>query len=266
MVFLLGIKRNLLAKTSLEGCVCPNCNKENTLVASKYGSYFHVFFIPFFPTRKFIDIDCYHCGKKFDGKFIPNDIREAMHRNSYFTAKKRPVWHSCGCFGLLLLTAVVLLFSLGSVIYHYSNPEKAKKRTQYSLAYEGDLKRMTPQPDCQVDSISCQVKTYLDSVVPYAIAKDKVEYFSKVKAPHTKASKVLVLIKIKDIHVMETERESMIVSYVIDALTERGYEKHQLYIGLRDEDDPLIVYTPDHVELDGYGADDTYLENFYKPN
>ena len=115
MVFLFGIKPNLLARAYLENCKCPNCEKENTLVASKYGSYFHVFFIPFFPTGKSIEIGCAYCNRKFDGKkYLSTDIFEAMNRNRHFVTKKRPVWHLSGCMGcsgliLLVITGLALL-------------------------------------------------------------------------------------------------------------------------------------------------------------
>jgi hypothetical protein len=260
MLFLFGIKRHLLARTPLEGCSCPNCNNQNTLLASKFGGYFHVFFVPFFPTGQSIDLDCYHCGKKFDGKYIPPDIRDAMQRNLPFYTKKRPLWHSLGCLFTLCIIIIIMISGVYALVFGKSKssgdtPEVARYREQFAY----DCRHLVTNPDCVKDTLACGVKTYLDSVNGYPVRQDKMEYFTK-----RNKDKVLLLLRIDDIQQIETDQRSMIVSFVLDRMLEHGYTKDQLYVGVLERDMMTLVYTREQQELDGISADETPLLAFYK--
>lgn len=268
MLIFFGIKKNLLTRTPLEGCTCPNCDNQ-TLIASKYGSYFHVFFVPFFPTAKFIEVGCYHCNRTYDAKYVSSDIQQAIFTKTFFYNKKRPLWHSLGCMAVLAFILLFVVIMICGITYQLSNPEKKKAVTHDDVAYKADLKSLTSEPNCRVDSISCQLKFYIDSVVvrnrsEFPIDLGKVEYFSKVKTSNTGDSEAIIVLNVDDLDLVAAERRSMIVSYVIDAMEERHYNKRNLYICLRNAGEPAVVYTPTNTELDGYSADDSSLSDFYK--
>ena len=121
MIFLFGIKRNLLARDLLEACECPNCKKDNQLVASRYGSYFHFFFIPIFPTGKSLDVQCMYCQKKYDGSYLSPTLLNAVQKKVTLRETKRPLWHSMGCFMILAFLFLILIMVLVALYKQKTN-------------------------------------------------------------------------------------------------------------------------------------------------
>lgn len=122
MIFLFGIKRNLLVRNLLETCECPNCKKDNNMMVTKYGSYFHVFFVPIFPTGSSVEVQCLYCQKLYDGNYLSPTISEAVQKMTILKDTKRPLWHSLGCFVLLgLIFLIVILFFVALFKVKFNN-------------------------------------------------------------------------------------------------------------------------------------------------
>ena len=118
MIFLFGIKRNTLVKELLEQCECPNCKKDTHLVLSRYGSYFHIFFIPIFPTGRTLDVQCMYCQQTYDGQYLSPTLASAVQKQKALLETKRPLWHSMGCLmilGFFFLILILVLVSLYKV-------------------------------------------------------------------------------------------------------------------------------------------------------
>lgn len=121
MIFLFGIKRNLLVRDLLDTCECPNCHKNNNMMVTKYGSYFHVFFVPIIPVGSSLEVQCLYCQKIYDGQYLSPTLSDAVQRKTILNETKRPIWHSLGCFVILaLFFLIVILFFVALFKVKYS--------------------------------------------------------------------------------------------------------------------------------------------------
>lgn len=109
MLVLFGIKRNLLVRDLLETCECPNCHKDNNMMATKYGSYFHFFFVPIVPVGSSLEVQCLYCQKIYDGKYLSPTLASALQKKPILMDVKRPLWHSLGCFILFALFFLMVI-------------------------------------------------------------------------------------------------------------------------------------------------------------
>lgn len=259
MVFFFGIKRNLIAETRLQGCKCQYCDNENTLIASKYGSYFHFFFIPIFPTGKITTVGCTHCSKVYEGSKLSSNVKEAIQKNTVFAQKKRPIWHGCGCVVILILIA----FGFLSEAYHnvfYRDEINLQSNISTEKEYQSDVAKLSTTPDCKIDSISCAVKSHLDMVLTNQLEKDNFEYYSEVRG-----SKVLILVKVPDAKKIKSEARAELVHLIKEGVKQlRSMENKQLYIGVDGFWNTILVETPENKDLNGRFANEEYLYDFYK--
>lgn len=91
-----------------EDDVCPHCNNSHTFIIKTQGSYFHIFWIPFFPLSKKQELHCTHCKKVYSISALPQTVRVKVNRIVAQSGVKRPLWHGCGC----LIIAVFMLIPL----------------------------------------------------------------------------------------------------------------------------------------------------------
>lgn len=257
MLIFFGTRGNKIGTAHLEGISCPHCNSTNTLSATKYGRYFHIFFIPIFPTSSRTIIECSHCYKSYDGdSFLANnDKKEEL------IPAKRPIWHSCGCLLIFLLIAFSLVTKCTASLFGGNHKEEeSKKDNPAYLEYKKDYAKMSSKIDCKTDSVSCAVREGLSLLLTDELHPDTYEYFSKIKD-----NKVLILVKIDEMKKIESsERKQFIDLIKKSAQLLDNMEDKQYYIGVDGRWNMVLVYTPYGSDLGGRFADDSYLLNFYK--
>ncbi len=90
------------------GVVCPSCGKEEH---TTYGvlRYFHLFWIPVFPTLKQPMLECVHCRKVLAGKEIPERTRREIADSVFTSGRVLPMFT-----GLALILALVAFGSFQS--------------------------------------------------------------------------------------------------------------------------------------------------------
>ena len=103
---------------------CPHCSQENTINLGVATSYFHIFWIPFFPVGRKGFVTCTHCGYSGDVKETTMDID-----NTYEAVKKEVKFPITYYSGLVLLAIFIgfVVFSIDDVeakkTDHVENPK-----------------------------------------------------------------------------------------------------------------------------------------------
>lgn len=99
--------KNTHLVTELINEKCKSCGKTNTTYMSVYQNYFHVFWIPFVPTKKTAVTQCEHCKLLLEKKeFTPdlNSVYEAL--KSRF---RMPGWTFSGLFITFCLIILIAI-------------------------------------------------------------------------------------------------------------------------------------------------------------
>lgn len=258
MLIFFGTRATRIDAINLNGCACPNCNSENTMTATKYGRYFHIFFIPIFPTSQRTIVECKHCYKSFDGdafaKVNPNDPDKKIE----LIETNRPLWHSCGCSLIFLFFVLGLVSTCTSYVFGLDENDK-KEDNPYKVSYNSDYEKMTKAPDCKKDSVSCAIKTYFDMVMTDELDKEDFEYFSKVNG-----SKVLILVKIDDMKKIKASTRRQLIGEIKNgAKLLKNMDDKKYYIGVEGRWNLVLAYSPDESDLDGRFANEKILYDFY---
>lgn len=113
MIFLYGRRSLIIKKYTDHTHACPHCRGLNLEVKVE-KPYYHLFFIPFFPSRgKFAHITCGDCGKPYKDPVLEEDYYDELE-DAYEKRTKSPVYLYTG----LLLTALLVLFIIFSNVRH----------------------------------------------------------------------------------------------------------------------------------------------------
>lgn len=87
---------------------CPACGTPDTLRASVFGRYLHVYWLPLLPVGKVSASECEHCHQVLQGKQMPPALRTQVAQLK--EQANTPVWHFAG----LLLAALLVVGGLMS--------------------------------------------------------------------------------------------------------------------------------------------------------
>jgi hypothetical protein len=120
-MFLLYGKRSLIIKKYTDHThACPHCRGLNLEVkVEKY--YYHLFYIPFFPSRgKFAHINCGNCGKPYKDPVHEEDYYIELE-DEYEKRTKNPIYLYSG----LILVGLLTLFMV------FSNLRTQKQKAEY---------------------------------------------------------------------------------------------------------------------------------------
>lgn len=102
-MIIFGTRTKPTKAEALLGCLCTNCGKSN-LVRKTFWSYFHLYWIPTFPYRRYVETNCPSCGQTLSGKELSEHLRHAPSADA--AALANPLWMFTG---LMLLAAVGFL-------------------------------------------------------------------------------------------------------------------------------------------------------------
>ena len=99
-MILYGSKGAHLRTAPLPGTGCPACTAQNSLTASVYSRYAHVYYIPFFPVNKVAVAQCGHCQQAWNEKSLPPELQPTVRELRKST--RFPLWHWAGVALLVL--------------------------------------------------------------------------------------------------------------------------------------------------------------------
>ena len=110
-----------------QGVVCSHCGQDRHATRGVLR-YFHLFWIPVFPTQKQPTMECLHCKKVLTGNEIPEPARREITASLFTRGRMLPM------FSGLFLFAVLMGFGL------YSSARKSREAEIYLAApVVGDL-------------------------------------------------------------------------------------------------------------------------------
>lgn len=109
-MIIFGIRETLLNSTLAENCDCPSCGQTNTLEVGLFGEYFHVYYVPLFPTGKRPRAICSQCETVFKGNTFPQGaVRTWQNQKMEY---RNPIWMLSGLGILVVLIAVLVSVNL----------------------------------------------------------------------------------------------------------------------------------------------------------
>ena len=99
-MIIFGTRGNVVKGPQKRGVPCSGCGMD---VHATYGvlRYFHVFFIPMFPTMKQAGMECLHCKKVLAGKEMPERIRKEVEAMVFTKRRMLPAFAGAILFAFL---------------------------------------------------------------------------------------------------------------------------------------------------------------------
>lgn len=129
---------------------CPACGKEHSIYMVPSQRYFHLFWIPLFPTSKQFIPACSSCGAVFTTQKIPvtNEVRSQY---------KTPKWTFFGLFLFaFLILAIIVSVTIGSVTNGSdmkSKIENAQAGDVYQIKYNNKEYSLMKAVSATTDSV-----------------------------------------------------------------------------------------------------------------
>lgn len=102
---LLAGKKNTLLKSNISKEInCPNCNANNSTKVAVFGTYKHLFHIPFLSGKKTGKSICNNCKQEYQLNNMPNSIKLAYYELK--ETAKNPIWFYAGLIGIKTLVLI----------------------------------------------------------------------------------------------------------------------------------------------------------------
>lgn len=258
MLFFFGTRASRIKQTQLTGNTsCPYCEQQNTFIATTFGRYFHIFWIPFIPISKTTILECSHCKKSYTENEVPASIKTSLQRDEELNPTKRPIWHGCGC---LLIVAIIFIVIITSVMGYLFNKDEIDAslhdtRREY---LERDINNTTAYPERAKDSIAILLKSCIDLSIE-GIDTDEIRYLSRIND-----TKLLIILKVSDMKNIAASSRKELVYAAEECLEyiDTG-EANEIYIAVDGNYNMLMVKTPYEKDLGGRFADESLLLPFY---
>jgi len=122
-----GWSTKALDSAPLNENACTNCESTNTHM-SMYAHYFHVFWIPIFPFKKKVTIQCGDCGHEVKQKNMDD-----QYKNVAVEMKKRKP------FPKYMFSGLAIIFILIGVVMFWSDMNASKEREYLTNPMAGDV-------------------------------------------------------------------------------------------------------------------------------
>jgi len=108
-MIILGTRGSVVRGPEKRGIPCSACGMD---LHATYGvlRYFHVFFIPMFPTMKQAGMQCLHCKKALAGKEIPERVRKDVEAMVFTKRRILPTFA-----GAILVALLAVPMAYGAV-------------------------------------------------------------------------------------------------------------------------------------------------------
>lgn len=242
-----GSRATHVADFQLKDIPCDHCGETSGFHMSFFARHGHLYWIPFLPVGKTAVAECNNCKRTFaEEEFNPtlSGCRDEL-RNRV----KAPIWNWAG---LMIIAALVVGWNLFDT-FRYHDPREA--------LLDADINMMTVSPSATGDSISYNLKEFLDFALHEDMQAEDVQYYTKVDG-----DKVLVLVKGPYFHdVALSERPEMLelLEMVIDAQADLE-DKDKYYALLSNMNRVLIAKAPNDADY-SKGDREERVYDFYGP-
>lgn len=265
---------------------CEHCQSQNSFVASIYGNYFHVFWIPVISTGKAIVVECAHCKKTYNLQDLSPENQLAIQNSFVKNPPKKARWLNMGCFVILAFIAFLVCTVIYAIIYSslykenvddyddsdyqyeevnrdYNNIEEdyvvEAPKPKWIRALKKDILKAELYPSHENEPISYALFKCLD---PDAIklGKEDVGYFYKIKD-----DKILILLEAWNLSKLSEKEKELVYSKVDNCLDDilKG-EDYKRYIGVYDEGELKMQKSPRGVVKDSTAKNSELLKEFYE--
>lgn len=250
MIIIFGLRRSRMGQYQVKVPECPSCRHETHYTVEVYGRYFHVFFLPVFPTGRKTVARCNHCGFEFTNLHQVPSLYPAYLQASAIQKPKRPFWH----FLVPILGAGFMAITIISMLVVANTPENPKRKL-----YDADKDKLTAAPVWDNDSVACMVKYCIDDDLSRTMEVEKYEYYSRQQG-----DKLLMIVKMHDLKQVKKESRKNFLYLVEDCLrSDSLINTKQLYIAIEGKWNLLMTKTPAGEDLSQY-ASASGLYGFYE--
>ncbi len=96
-MLIFGTKSSLIETFEVPYDGCDYCGQSNSQIISVVCNYFHLFWIPHFPTSKSVYAECAHCKRTLELKEFSPELMSLYIANR--SQARRPIWHWLGSGG-----------------------------------------------------------------------------------------------------------------------------------------------------------------------
>lgn len=145
-----GSREATLPGRQFEDGFCTHCGQKGSIHATVYSRHAHLFWIPFFPYSKRIEIHCTNCGQAYHLHEINQPLQSEIE--AFYRKKKAPLWQWTG----LLLIAASIIINIVNTRRENSNTKSFIEAPQindvYCIKYDNGYSLMYID-DIEEDSI-----------------------------------------------------------------------------------------------------------------
>jgi hypothetical protein len=260
MFILYGVRASKIKDGTLKGPQCKYCKSYNGFTTSTFARYLYIFWIPFLPLNKTVVTECTNCKKTLSGVMFSEEMKQELKQQRVKELSPRPLWHGCGCFGLLLLIILLLILMFS---FRFFDKQKYKGDTDtyswYSEKLKADKRKMSSFIDADSDTASFRIRECMNVKVSDNLYKDDFRYFTSIRQ-----NKILVLMEVRDMKKVPPDERKKIVGLMEKCLKENIDKKiTEYYICVEGKWNTLLVKTPTASDLDGQFANSDLLFPFY---
>lgn len=286
MIVFFGLRSARIESRKLDAnTTCEHCNSENSFIASVYGNYFHVFWIPIFSTGKAIVVECNHCKKTYHLKDLSPDNQKAVQNSFNENPPKKAKWLNLGCFVILGFVFLFICLAVYSIIlssfnddyednydtdyptYEESKIDGEKNDDEYVIenpdpkwikTLKKDLLESELYPNKEEEPVSYALQQCLDTET-LGLGEDDIGYYYKVND-----DEVLILLQPWNLSKLNEKEKNAFykkIDHCLDIILKD--ENYKRFIGVYDQHELKMQKTPKGMVKDSTAKSSELLKDFY---
>jgi uncharacterized Zn-finger protein len=287
MLIFFGTRSTKIQSQKVTGSTeCPYCSAPNTFIATTFGTYFHIFWIPIITLGRRTVVECSHCKKTYDEKELPANVKAALDRTLLENPPKKALWHCLGCFVILGAIGLFIILLIYAIIFKavkeddfetyeddyiyeeedYNYEDKVSDSTytyqldnspKWEYQLRKDMLNTDYSPNIENDRYSYALKLCLDEP-SLGLDPSTTGYYSKLVN-----NKFLIFVEAEELNSLSDQQKEDIYDKITVCLDDiLGGNEYQRYIGIVKNKTFYIMETPDGVFKDE-AADNEKLSSFY---
>lgn len=142
-MFFFGTKTKSIRKGTVTNVWCDYCDTEGPMGYDFRQKYFHLYFIPFIPLKRKVEVCCESCHMVFEEKDQSSDIEKKLNRVKDRHPIRTPVWSFSGIILLGILTTWAFWQSGRHDVVEADYIKNPKKGDVYFIESESNPKNYT---------------------------------------------------------------------------------------------------------------------------
>jgi len=270
MLIFFGFRSTKIGQQNISGqTVCPHCESQNSFIATVFGTYFHIFWIPIISTGKTITVECSHCKKTYNKKDLPSELKNAVSRTVERSKIPKTIWHNLGCFiilgivGLMFITTVIALVVNGlkdeeAIIEKAKEEDKVIVENSWRKYLNNDMYKADYFPNIETDPISYALKQCLD---PTSINLDTENTSFRTRVND---KKILIIVESRSIDSLSSNQREVVYNKIDTCLDQiLRHEAYDRYIGVCKSNYLHMQKSPTDTVKDSTANTAELLKEFY---